>query len=370
GLSLLIFRMSRLKAPSYLDPVKVRETIFSSVRIPPVSPEDKAEVLRKIADKLETTPEDVLRGMYADKDSEQILVSVPKIEPVELMKRFNMEQVETVMLKAVRMMIVPGNNFGRVIRLIRRYGLLYTDDGNAIFVSGPMSMNENVERYGFNFSLLVRNLMKMEGWGAEATVVLKNNEGKKEYIYILDPSFSEYLNYDEIEDIQVKEFSVPSEPIKLDNKTVYPDYEFNLNEKKKISVILTRPRYYEDDFAIVRECREKGLNFEIFCILSSKEKCPSGAICFKDSIDWYKAKEYLRYKYENIKAASNSNSKIEDRVLDEETTRKIIMHLENLYPDTEAMIDYLDFMGVDPVKMLEKAGFKVKWKGLRISIAR
>ncbi|MGC8693952.1 MAG: DUF790 family protein, partial [Thermoplasmata archaeon] len=83
GLSLLIFRMSRLEAPSYLDPVKVRETIFSSVRIPPVSPEDKAEVLKKIADKLETTPEDVLRGMYADKDSEQILVSVPKIEPVE-----------------------------------------------------------------------------------------------------------------------------------------------------------------------------------------------------------------------------------------------------------------------------------------------
>jgi len=369
AVSLLLFRMSKMEPPSHLDPLKVREKIFSYVRVPPVSPESREEILRRIADDLETTPEDVIRGMYADKESEQILVSIQEIEPKKLMKRFNMEQVETVMLKAVRMMIVPGNNFGRIIRLIRRYGLLYTDDGKAIFVSGPMSLDENVDRYGLSFSLLVRSLMKMEGWSAEVTVLLKNNEGKKEYIYILDHSFSEYLNTDEPEEQIPAGFLLSNDPVKLENKTVYPDYEITL-DNRKINIIITRPRYYEDDLSVVKGCRKNGLNLEIFCILFNKEKCPSGAICFKDNIDWYRMKEYLITKYEKKNFEDQRNLNFKERELDEEMRKKIILHLQNLYPDTQAMLDYLDFMGLEPVKILNEAGFNVRWKGLRLIIEK
>jgi len=72
----MLFRMTKMEPPSHLDPLKVRETIFSYVRVPPVSPKSREEILRRIADNLETTPEDVIKGMYANKESEQILVSI------------------------------------------------------------------------------------------------------------------------------------------------------------------------------------------------------------------------------------------------------------------------------------------------------
>jgi len=44
---------------------------------------------------------------------------------------------------------------------------------------------------------------------------------------------------------------------------------------------------------------------------------------------------------------------------------KIILHIQNLCPDTQAMLDYLDFMGLELVKILNEAGFNLRWKGLR-----
>ncbi|MGC8699347.1 MAG: hypothetical protein ACP5RE_04145, partial [Candidatus Acidifodinimicrobium sp.] len=186
--------------------------------------------------------------------------------------------------------------------------------------------------------------------------------------YILDSSFSEYLDIDESEDQLPQEIALTTNPIKLGNKTLYPDYEITIDERK-IYIVITRPRYYDDDLSIVRECRENGLSLEIFCTISNKEKCPSGAICFKDTIDWYKLKEYLKSKYEK-KVENYKSIESNGRELDEEMKKKIITHLRNLYPDTQAMLDYLDFMGIEPVKILQDAGFIIEWKGLRLVIKK
>ena len=47
---------------------------------------------------------------------------------------------------------------------------------------------------------------------------------------------------------------------------------------------------------------------------------------------------------------------------------KIKAHLQALYPDSEAMTDYLEFMGFPVEKTLEEAGFRTRWKGLRLIV--
>jgi len=111
-------------------------------------------------------------------------------------------------------------------------------------------------------------------------------------------------------------------PVKLENKTVYPDYEITL-VNRKINIIIKRPRYYEDDLSVVKGCRKNGLNLEVFCILSNKEKCPSGAICFKDNIDWYRMKEYLITKYENKNFEDQRNLNFKEGELEEEMMKKL-----------------------------------------------
>ena len=47
---------------------------------------------------------------------------------------------------------------------------------------------------------------------------------------------------------------------------------------------------------------------------------------------------------------------------------KVKAHLKALYPDSGNMVDYLEFMGFPVEKTLEEAGFKTRWKGLRLII--
>jgi len=113
-----------------------------------------------------------------------------------------------------------------------------------------------------------------------------------------------------------------NDPVKLENKTVYPDYEITI-DNRNVNIIITRPRYYEDDQSVVKGCRTNGLNLEIFCILFNNEKCPSGAICFKDNIDWYRMKEYLITKYEKKNFEGQRKLNFKERELDEEMTKKL-----------------------------------------------
>ena len=46
----------------------------------------------------------------------------------------------------------------------------------------------------------------------------------------------------------------------------------------------------------------------------------------------------------------------------------MLKQLKNLYPDSDAMVDYLDFMGLSPGVALIEAGYRIRWHGLRIPV--
>jgi predicted nuclease of restriction endonuclease-like RecB superfamily len=368
GLALIMFRMSRIEPPSLIDPVTVREMVFSKTKVPPVSPGERDEILGAIAKEMNSSITEIRKAMYADKESEQILISLPEITPDSLSRRFNSEQIETVMLKAKKIKITSSLNIPRIIRTARRLGLLYrVAERDAVEISGPLSVTEGSERYGSSFALFTRQITRLGDWQAEAIVSLRDGKKEKEYAYSINNSVSEYS--DSFEEENHYGFVQPKEFVKLKDGQVIFDYTFNI-EDKNVNIFVTRPRYYQEDYFTVKNAREEGINAEIFCIVHRNEKCPSGAICFKDSVDWIRAKEFVETKYsgKEINVERYPVRKIGE--ISAENRNKIFGHLENLYPDSQAMVDYIEFMGLDPSKTLEEAGFKVKWKGLRIIVQK
>ena len=378
GLALIMFRLSKMVPPGNLDAELVRSTIFKYSKVPPVSPEGREEILSKVAEELNSTVNEISKSMYADKENEQILEAVPEISSDELSKKFNIEQIETVTLKCLTMTVKMKEGMNRIVRKARSLGLLYTLESgsaeSAITLSGPLMIKEHSERYGYKFALLVRFLMKLQNWEMDAKVNLKSIQGKAEYNYHLDSSVSEYTgNVQEISHgIYNKHFREDPEPVEVTGNQIYADYSLSLGNKE-IMIMVTRPNYYEDDYSIMESIRKAGHEGALFCIVDSGQKCPKGANCMKSEFNYTDAYEFLhkKYEYEERKRKSIEPLKEKNEV---RNTKKLgedmINHLRNLYPDSSAMVDYLEFMGFSPAEALIEAGYEVKWHGLRIEVKK
>ena len=374
GLALIMFRFSKLTPPANLNAELVRSTIFKHTKVPPISPEGREQILAKVAEELNSSVDEVSRSMYADKENEQILEAVPNISYDELAKKFNMEQIETVILKCLTMTVKMKEGINRIVRKARSLGLLYTlESGSAessITLSGPLMIKEHSERYGYKFALLVRFLMKFANWEMDAHVNLKNIQGKAEYAYHLDSSVSEYTgSVSEINHgVYHSYFDDNPEPVQVMGNKLYADYSLSLG-KKQIMILVTRPNYYEEDYSIMESIRKAGHDCALFCIVESGQKCPKGANCMKSEINFTDAYEFLlkRQEYEEKKNTSIEQVKASNAVNNKKKlSEEMIKHLRELYPDSIAMVDYLEFMGFSPAEALIEAGYEVKWHGLRI----
>ena len=89
----------------------------------------------------------------------------------------------------------------------------------------------------------------------------------------------------------------------------------------------------------------------MFTLLRNNEKCPSGEKCFKNKVDWHSVKEYIE-KINEKKVRNTERHEIEKRkennIQKSTANPDVIRHLEELYPDSYSMVDYLEFMGLDP----------------------
>ncbi|MEM3265242.1 MAG: DUF790 family protein, partial [Thermoplasmata archaeon] len=183
GLALLLFRYSDFERSSTLDSEQVREAIFREAQTPAVAPEQKYEILERVAKTYNVSAHDIEEAMYADKESEYVLKKVYDADPDMLAKQFNLEQLETMVLKSVELKISEVKNWSMIYRKMKSLGLLYIiDHENAIIVNGPISVLEQTERYGARLALLLRYLVNMHEWRIDAKIVLKDSsKEKKEY---------------------------------------------------------------------------------------------------------------------------------------------------------------------------------------------
>ncbi len=381
GLALIMFRASEFRKPSSLDSEAVRKVIFSIARNPVVSPEERKAILESVASSMSTTVQEVDEAIYGDKESNMVLVSPFNVSPDILSRKFNQEQIETVIMKSLWVEVTTKTHRNAFIRNIRTKGLLYEErveeDRHIIRVNGPVSIFERSERYGFKLALFVRYVLSQDDWEINSSISLKSNAGRKkkdEFTYHLDESISDLIIREEIHDEQLPRFvNMNPKPIEIDKNTITPEYSMTIGEKE-IAIFVSPVRYYEDELLKVRKIRDAGIQSDVFCLIEGKEKCPKGAICFKDTIDWFRIREYLAQRYTNTESekrngseTSEMNHRVSGRQL--KLSENIMTHLNSLYPDDQAMIDYLDFMGIPPDEGLREAGYNITWKGLRLIVS-
>jgi hypothetical protein len=380
GLALIMFRASEFRRPSPLDSEAVRSAIFTIAKNPIVNPEERKAVLESVASSMTSSVQEVDEAIYGDKESNLILVSPFEASPDLLAKKFNEEQIETVIMKSLWVEVSTKEHSNEFIRSIRSKGLLYEerveDSVHTIRVNGPVSIFEKSERYGIRLALFVRFVLSQNDWEINALISLKNNSGKKtkdEFLYHLDESVSDLISTDQVPMEQLPSFVNRSpRSAEVNGKIITPDYSIKIGEDE-VSIFLSPLRYYKEELLKVKAVAGSGIRAEVFCLLDGKEKCPKGAICFRGEADWWRIREYLTQRYSKVKPKPQAEIEIQLTPHERETvpvklTDQMISHLNSLYPDDQAMIEYLDFMGIPPEEGLRSAGFRVAWKGLRIVI--
>lgn len=377
GLSLLMFRISRMDKPSLLDPLAVREAIFRHSRTPAVTGEERKSILSVVALEMNASLGDIESAIYADQEGNEILGRVADISPEALAGLYNIEQIETVMLKAQFMDIATITNRNRFVRRIRSLGLLYSEEElggrHLLRVSGPVSILEHSERYGSRFAFLIRYILKFQDWEIDARVTLRKGGENEEFAYHLDESVSEFTGSLGFEEESLPNFVMPNpDQISLGTVSFYPDYLVHAGSRN-VNIFLSTPKYYMEDRTDLGTLIESG-NSEVICIIVKGEKCPRNARCFRDKVDWFTFRDVLASDRPMVKDKTGvernpeARREAESSNSEKHMSEEVINHLKALYPDSEAMVNYLDFMGFSPVETLEQAGYRVTWKGLMIDV--
>ncbi len=356
GLALLLFRYSKFERSSTLDSERVRETIFRESQNPAVAPEQKHEILERVAKIYNVSAQDIEDAMYADKESEYVLKEVYDSDPEMLAKQFNLEQLETMVLKSVELKISEAKNWSVIYRKVKSLGLLYTiDHEHSITVNGPISVLEQTERYGARLALLLRYLVNMHEWHIDAKIVLKDsNKEKKEYLLSLNSSVSYYLPIANIEESKLPDIKYridKAEPVIIDGQVYIADYSVEVHGTK-VYIDISRPIYVEKNRKVKELMHINHINWEIFYYIETSEKTVKGEICFKNNIDWDKISKYIEDKYDKK----------------ENDLEAIKRDIEALYPDSDRIIEYLESRGYVPDEILKSMGYRIKWEGLRLKV--
>jgi predicted nuclease of restriction endonuclease-like RecB superfamily len=368
AISTVIYRNSIFEPPVSVNAPELRYDVFKAARIPPLDYEEKIEILKDVMEKYGLTYDEIISGLYADRDNEQVLRAVKTDDVWQIARIYNLEQIETILMKCTELRITEASDWNYALRSIKLLGLLYethTDGENLNFitVTGPVSIFENTERYGTRFAMLIEKLYKMDKWAIDADIKIKDKYDKSESVYKLKigDNVSYYLPDRKInEDTPSYSFLKKAEPLIIKNNVYFPDYIINI-DGKDVYINISNLRYLKQDSKTENEVK-KYVNWENVYVLRDKEKMIPGSICFYNDIDFNALKRYLEEKYSN-----NISIKKE---IDEYSINEIKKNIEKLYPDTEKIINYIESEGLIPERLLPALGYKLKWRGLDLIIVK
>jgi uncharacterized protein len=176
---LLLNGFCTFETVSPLEPVMLRERVFtlSAQQVP--SPQAAALVMQEVADSLtqelgrEVTLEQVKTGLYADLAENQILVSFEAPAAETLLHRYNLSQVQGVLYRAKDLVITAHRNdpgeYKLLFRYLKLFGLMTyiegdADHGYTITIDGPASLFGGSTRYGIDLAKFLPALLHVSRW--------------------------------------------------------------------------------------------------------------------------------------------------------------------------------------------------------------
>ncbi|MCL4452650.1 MAG: DUF790 family protein [Candidatus Thermoplasmatota archaeon] len=367
ALSLLFFRNSVFEPPVNVDSMALREDVFRAARIPPVSAGEKQLILAPVEEKYGLDYDGIINGLYADKESEMVLTRVYDGDPMEISRKYNMEQLETIMGKCSSLTITSASNWSYLITSIKRLGLLYNTNISgtelqAVTVTGPLSIFENPDRYASRFAQLMYRISRLEKWSIEGDIKVKDKFEKTVKMYKLN--LSDAVSYYLPQNLQKEEITYDfvrrADPLIVDGDVYFPDYVIRIFDRD-IYINITSKYLSKRDEEIKRKLKGKA-DWENIYVLDQKDKAIKDGIIFYGDINFQSLKSILEEKYSGKKQLNSE--------LDDSSIGSIKKELEKLYPDTDKMFAYIESQGLVPERVLPAMGYKLKWRGLDIIVLK
>jgi predicted nuclease of restriction endonuclease-like RecB superfamily len=189
ALSKLLEERSGWIAPTEADPYTLRTRVFELAAALPEPPAaepglletpTRGDVLSQVAG--ETGVEDPAASMYADRQGAQLLGEFDRPSPGELVRRYNVAQVQGVLYSARDLVVDLGE--GADARLVFHYvkllGLIYDLEplprGHRLRLDGPLSIFGGTRKYGLRLAKFFPGLLMTSPWKLSANVEWKGRE--------------------------------------------------------------------------------------------------------------------------------------------------------------------------------------------------
>lgn len=203
GLALLVERRCAFSPREGPPPSGLRERLFDATKGAAVTPEERDAVLARLAPEFGLPPERLADHLWSDLEEEEVLRSVPELDPRDLLRRFNLGQCQTLLFKADQLSLTFGTSeaYRVAARRVKRQGLMFTaeapKDGEnpTLRVEGVVAFLRSTERYGTRLARLLPDLLSLPGWKLVAKVLYRDSAGRKRHLdFRLDEGMAEYLD--------------------------------------------------------------------------------------------------------------------------------------------------------------------------------
>jgi len=186
GLRTLLERRCIFKSKFAVEPVVARRAVFEAANSKKVTNrKERAEVIEKVAKKLNISGNDLEHSLWADQESEVVLDVFKPLTPEELLKLYNLSLAQTLLFKSTGMTSSFKSNYKEIFRAIKYFGLMYIPEGNKVRVEGASSLLKLSERYGTSLAKLLPVIVNSDDWAIDAEIVIRRDTPRI-YHFVMD----------------------------------------------------------------------------------------------------------------------------------------------------------------------------------------
>ena len=372
---LVFLRKCSFVPPSTLEPQEIREAVFLSAGRAITDQKKRMQLLKDIASIKGTDPAEIEGAILGDLEAEQVLDSVPSLSPEDLVREYNFELFETVLLRCTSMRFSSENGMRGILSAIKSLGLMYRPIAEGtrlagVEIDGPVSILEGTRRYGARFSRLLRALVSNDGWTIDATISDEERRGGNSYTLSVDSSVGHY--FPEIRKEAGQPFPLPEwatdrepKPVVIGTKVYFPDFSF-VDDHGEILVDVSSPYYAEFNRERDLAIRKLGINWRTVYVVSNDSKPVRGELNFYAPVNWDSVRRVLAGKGPGT---SKEPEKPPEQLSPEED-RRLRSFIEKEITNPEKVVDFIEGEGYNPSRILPALGYRIRWNGLSVEISR
>lgn len=181
GFARILERQSEFEMPTKLNPAEVRRFLFERGYV--TNDFERLKVLQEASKHFGVPPAEIERAMFADRDEEMILTKVPPLTPEELVRRYNLSLLQTLMFSALRITFKVSSNYQAIFRKIKLLGLMYQIQDDTVEITGPASILKLTRKYGTSIAKLIPEIVMADEWQIRAEIL--DERSKRIYIFEL-----------------------------------------------------------------------------------------------------------------------------------------------------------------------------------------